>query len=67
MRGYSKFSKRESDFVVVIFPTEGVLMQLSSILTIDLSDCVAFARFRLPPSNHYLESSSLICLKTSAV
>ena len=65
MRGYSKFSKRESDFVVVIFPSEGILIQLSSILKIDLSDCVAFVRFRLPPSNRYLESSSLICLKTS--
>ena len=65
MRGYSKFSKRESDFVVVVFPNKGILMQLSSILIIDLSDCVAFVRFRLPPSNRYLESSSLICLKTS--
>ena len=65
MHEYSKFSKRESDFVVVIFPSEGILIQLSSILIIDLSDCVAFVRFRLPPSNRYLESSSLICLKTS--
>ena len=65
MHEYSKFSKRESDFVVVIFPSEGILIRLSSILTIDLSDCVAFVRFRLPPSNRYLESSSLICLKTS--
>ena len=60
MHEYSKFSKRESDFVVVIFPSEGILIQLSSILKIDLSDCVAFVRFRLPPSNRYL-----ICLKTS--
>ena len=51
MRGYSKFSKRESDFVLVIFPSEGILIQLSSILIIDLSDCVAFVHFRLPPSN----------------
>ena len=65
MHEYSKFSKRESDFVVVIFPSEGILIQLSSILIIDLSDCVAFVRFRLPPTNRYLESSSLICLKTS--
>ena len=65
MRGYSKFSKRESDFVLVVFPSEGILIQLSSILIIDLSDCVAFVRFRLPPSNRYLESSSLICWKTS--
>ena len=65
MRGYSKFSKRESDFVLVVFPSEGILIQLSSILIIDLSDCVAFVRFRLPPSNRYLESSSLTCWKTS--
>ena len=65
MHEYSKFSKRESDFVVVIFPSKRILIQLSSILIIDLSNCVAFVRFRLPPSNRYLESSSLICLKTS--